>query len=196
MSEKYNYNIVYVVVKKHIPGNVINHFGDREDIVEGYIALPAYLIHEIKKYTKFDQYEKEYLVVLVRNNYDLYSEQAPEFNLYGNLINGTIVDDVYQDYQSAINMSIRLNEEKFDNADEVNASNKNIVFKMSKFVEKRNIIIDELNKLLTSEKNGCCLKCNKIYLAESLKIEGDDVICDSCYIKTNVRRLTKKVNRK
>ncbi len=195
MSEKYNYNIVYVVVKKHIPGNVINHFGDREDIFEGYIALPAYLIHEIKKYTKFDQYENEYLVVLVRNNYNLDSEQAPDFNFHGNLINGTIVKEVYIDYESAINMSIRLNEENFDNADKVNASNKNIVLKMRKFIEKRNIIVDELHKLLSSEKNDYCSKCNKMYLAESLKRDGDIVICDNCYIKNNVRRLTKKVDR-
>ncbi len=94
-----NYDIKFVVCTLANPGFPTFYPIDAESIM-GYFVSKAFVVSEETKYDRKGQEYKVYDVVLPYG--DLRGEMSfPEFNKYGNLINGTRIYEVYDSRKEA-----------------------------------------------------------------------------------------------
>lgn len=213
----FDFKILYTVASMFKKGDVINDFGDREFIEVGYIAMPCYLIEERKKYTSRLNYDKNFIVVYVIDNFNTQKMQVPEINLYGECSNSCKVNKLFTSLPEAVDAAKKLNKEFIEKnvLDQYlnNDSLKNISFndifdselekfenkyiglneKILEFVNIHHEVIYELDQLdefqnKNSDKIIKCSVCNKLNFNKNIKIYDDEPICSSCFIRIRTKK--------
>ncbi len=185
MNKKVVY-AVFPIFKKESENFLIKH--------EGYSLVPCYLISEVKIYVNSEKYKIDYVVVPIKKMDNLNEFDYIRYDSYGNVLNGSIVSNVYDDINKAYECMAIKNEKYIDLAE--NSLDKNYRENKVKSYEKYFDEYENFKLKRTSDMENLynlevpkntfefCHECGEYLESSELVILNNEIVCHNCYLKS------------
>ena len=115
MTDELKYPILYGImpIYEQIGWTCGLHELEREYDIVAYIVSKCYVVSERIEYKRDGSYKKSYEVVFVFQNsgqFDELERKIPEYNFYGQCNNSLVIDELFDNYEKAVDKTNEMND--------------------------------------------------------------------------------------